>query len=108
MAPKNAFLTFVVSTLQGRYPLRSRAMFGGYGLYYNNVIMGIIIDDALYLKAEAQTAHYFATQGATPFSYEKNGKTITMCYWRVPEDVLENQEELESWVHRAIFKSAHQ
>lgn len=99
---KNSILTFILSALQSRYPLKSRAMFGGYGLYYKNVIMGIVIEDTLYLKAHDTTAEFFMEHGATPFSYERNGKTVTMCYWKVPEDILEDQGQLENWAYRSI------
>jgi len=77
-------------------------MFGGHGLYYNGTIVGIIVDNALYLKAAGEVAKYFEAHGSRPFSYERNGKIVTMCYWRVPEDILEHQAELEEWVRRSI------
>lgn len=104
---ENTFLTFVKDALGTRYSLTARAMFGGYGLYHNNSIMGIIIEDVLYLKANAETAPWFRMRHSEPFTYERKGKKIAMSYWKVPEEVLENKIEFEEWVECALKATKH-
>jgi hypothetical protein len=38
-----------------------------------------------------------------PFTYpSKQGKPISMSYWRLPIDILESNEDLPKWVSKAI------
>lgn len=81
----------------------SRAMFGGYGLYKDGIIFGIIADDELYLKVDKTNKKRFEAFGSHPFEYEgKNYKKIAMSYWLVPEDVLEDK----TLVEELVFQSA--
>lgn len=34
-------------------------MFGAHGLYHDNIMFGLIVDDTLYLKADDGVAHFF-------------------------------------------------
>jgi DNA transformation protein len=82
-------------------------MFGGYGLYFNNVIFAIIISNELYFKSHPELAKYFAAQGSSPFTYEARGKSVTMSYWKVPIEVIEDEEALSIWFSKSILAAAH-
>jgi DNA transformation protein len=44
----------------GRFgPIHVRRMFGGYGIYHDGIMFGLVADDTLYLKADASTAKHF-------------------------------------------------
>ncbi len=91
----------VEDLLMGVANITSRAMFGGWGLYKDGKIFGIIADGVVYLKlAEAHRAA-FETLGSHPFQYSrKDGKATTMGYWSVPDEVLEEREAFGEWVGR--------
>lgn len=36
--------------------VRAKRMFGGYGLYHDNLVFGLVADEVLYLKATASCA----------------------------------------------------
>lgn len=79
--------------------ITSRAMFGGYGLYKDGIIFGIIADDVLYLKVDDTNQKDYESFGSNPFVYKgKNAKKITMSYWVIPETVLEDREHIEALV----------
>ena len=59
-------------------PISARAMFGGYGLYFDGVIIGVIMEEALYLKTDAETRDRFEAAGCAPFLYEMKGKVLPM------------------------------
>ena len=46
--------------LAGLGPLSSRPMFGGHGLYCGGVFFGFVLDDTLYLRADARSRHRFS------------------------------------------------
>ena len=74
----DAFLTFLLDCLRRRFPFAARPLFGGHGLYLDGSIVCIIVNQALYLKAHPAAAAFFVEQGSEPFSYERNGKTVSM------------------------------
>lgn len=92
--------------------LSSRPMFGGFGLYCDGVIVGIVIEDELYLKVDATNKPHYVAMGSSPFSYRRNGgKEVALSYWKVPLEALEERERLtalflESFaINRAIAET---
>lgn len=79
----------------------TRAMFGGHGVYRDGVIIAIVIDEAIYLKVDAETRAAFEAAGSEPFVYEAKGKAVPMSYWSVPEDALDSPQEFRPWAQRA-------
>lgn len=81
----------------------SRRMFSGYGIYLYGTIFGLIIDDELYFKVGENNIDDYKKLNSHPFTYHnKKGKEITMPYWIVPSEILEDKEKLKEW----ILKSA--
>ena len=75
--------------------IRTRAMFGGWGFYCDDLFFAIIADETLYLKADAETAARFEGAGGEPFRFSyKDGRTETMNYWTVPEEAMESTGEM--------------
>ncbi len=81
--------------------ISARAMFGGFGLYKGGVMFALIADDVLYYKTGPNNQPDFEDAGSEPFTYGGKSKPIQMSYWQVPEDVLENQDDLQQWTLKA-------
>lgn len=80
-----------------------RRMFGGAGLYTGDIMFGLVSDGVIYLKADADTAPFFARENSVPFEYTtKNGKRAVMSYWRLPERLYDDADELTHWARRAL------
>ena len=69
-----------------------RGMFGGWGIYFDKVIVGIIAEGELYLKADPEIVLKYKKLGCYPFSYDRDAKIIEMNYMSVPIETLENRE----------------
>jgi DNA transformation protein len=82
--------------------LSAKKMFGGYGIYQHKKIFGIVSYDELYLKAKDALAIEYRTAGAEPFTYQKNGKILSLCYFKVPEHIFNNRELLTVWAQKSI------
>lgn len=78
-----------------------RAMFGGYGVYQDDCIFAIIVDDRLYFKADTTTRGEFEARGLGPFTYAARGKSVTMQYFEAPPEVFEDMEAMRSWAQKA-------
>jgi DNA transformation protein len=81
--------------------IQARRMFGGYGIYHDGLMFGLVADDSLYLKADESSAEYFESRGLGRFGYEKGGKLVKLSYYLAPEEVLENPKTAALWARRA-------
>lgn len=85
-------------------PLRTKAMFGGWGFYCDELFFALIADDVLYLKAdEAEAQEEFRRAGSAPFRYTyPDGRTITMGYWSAPEEAMDSPVAMQPWARLAM------
>ncbi len=102
MAVSESFRTFVIDQL-GRVTTRVRvkSMFGGVGVYAGDHFFALIDDDVLYLKVDDTNRPDFVAKGMKPFAPFGEGGEV-MQYYRLPEDLLDDTDELKPWVERAI------
>lgn len=82
--------------------ISARAMFGGYGVYLDGLIIGIIIDEALYLKTDERTRARFEQAGCRAFIYDLKGKPLAMSYWSLPEDAMDSPSAMRPWALLAV------
>ena len=97
-----SFKEFVLDQLDALPDLRVKAMFGGYGLYQSERFFGILMDGRLYFKTDENTRAAYLERGMAPFTYEKGRRILSLKYFEVPPEVLEDRENLVAWVMRAI------
>ncbi len=84
-------------------PVVVRRMFGGAGIYAEGRMFALLADGAIYLKADAQTIPAFEQEGSKQFSYDTNhGKRALMSYWRMPERLYDDPDELAHWARNAL------
>jgi DNA transformation protein len=84
-------------------PVSVRRLFGGAGLYADGVMFAILSRDVIYLKADDQTRADFEREGCTPFSYQaKASKRSIMSFWRMPERLYDDPDDLAVWAGRAL------
>lgn len=102
MARRSEFVEFVLEQLVSMGGAQARAMFGGYGIYQDNVMFAIIVDDRMYFKANVVTHQAFTAQGLAPFTYVARGKTRTLQSYEAPPDVFEEQEAMRHWAQQAL------
>ena len=81
--------------------IHGRKMFGGYGIYHNGVMFGLVADDTLYLKVDTDSVKEFEAKGLGPFEYDSGKKVIKMSYYLAPEDILDDPPEAAIWARRA-------
>ena len=102
MTASEGFKDFVTDQLSAFGPVRIRNMFGGAGVYADDVMFALIADDTLYLKADESSVPAFKAEGMGPFVYEAEGKKpIAMSYWELPPRLLEEADELAQWARQA-------
>jgi len=102
MAQLSEFVEFVIEQLAPIGEFRARAMFGGYGIYQDDTMFTIIVDDQLYFKADDITCKEFTKRGLNPFTYASRGKTVTMQYYEAPPEVFEEPDAMQHWAQQAV------
>ena len=80
-----------------------RRMFGGLGIFADSLMIALVADDVIYLKADDHLTEEFEREGLAPFSYStKNGRHTIMSYRRMPERLYDDPDELARWAHRSL------
>ena len=75
-------------------PVVIRRMFGGQGIYRDEVMFALVAGGELYLKADGETAEMFRSIGSRPFSFERrDGRVTETSYWLMPESALDDPDE---------------
>ncbi|HEX5749386.1 MAG TPA: TfoX/Sxy family protein [Archangium sp.] len=107
MARMDSYVEYTLELLEPLGPVQARAMFGGWGLYHAGRMMGLIIEDRLYLKTDDTTRPAFEAAGSEPFVYDagKGRKPVTMSYWTPPADASDDAHALLPWARRAVEAS---
>lgn len=91
------FQTYVLEQLAplgGVGQLRARRMFSGVGIFLDDSMFALLIDDTLYLKGGPNNLEVFTLRGMEPFVYTRRGKPVALHYYAVDGDVLEDASEL--------------
>jgi DNA transformation protein len=80
-----------------------RRMFSGLGVFSDGLMIALVVDGTVFLKADEQTFPSFTREGLGPFSYgTKHGKRTLNSYWRLPERLYDDPEELAVWARQAL------
>jgi DNA transformation protein len=95
---------FVADAFSAFGEVQIRPMFGGAGIYRDGLMFGLISSqEGVYLKADDASRVRFEAEGLEQFAPEMPGRpAIAMLYWRVPDRLLEDGDELAEWA-RAAF-----
>lgn len=82
---------------------RARAMFGGHGLYLDDVFFALIAYGRLYLKVDEQNRADYIKAGSKPFTYtSKTGQGVSMSYYECPGKVLRESDLLQLWAKNSL------
>ncbi|PWB80621.1 MAG: competence protein TfoX [Methylocystaceae bacterium] len=79
-----------------------RRMFGGHGIYADDLFFALESGGVVYLKVDAATQPQFEAAGSSPFVYQKAEKTIVMSFWRLVESAYDDEDELRRWASLAL------
>ncbi len=94
------FVDHVLDLLSGLAPVAPRRLFGGYGLYARGVMFGILDDDELFLKTDAETQKKFTEAGGRMWVWTSGGPDTD--YYRPPDEAHEDPEAMEPWARLGL------
>jgi DNA transformation protein len=88
-------------------PVTVKRMFSGAGIFADGLMFGLIVDGAIHLKVDETNIADFEREGSRPFTYTR-GKSLgrptrrALPYWRLPERLYDDPDELAVWAGRAF------
>lgn len=98
---------FVETILEKLSPLGepgARFMFGGWGIYLDGNIVGVVSNDALFLKVDDVSRVTFEQAGCEAFKPFAD-KDTTMSYYEAPAEMFDDDDIFADWLRLAIDAS---
>ena len=101
MAVNDDLLAYVADQISAHGEVRTRKMFGGAGIYLNDLFIAIVDEDRLYLKADDTNRKAFELRNLEAFR-PFGDKGYAMSYFELPMEELEDPRGLAPWIHGAV------
>lgn len=78
----DSFTEYVLDPLRDLGPVEARRLFGGRGLYWKDLIFGLVDEGRVYFRVSAETVARYAAEGSKPF--EPMPGYLMKGYYEVP------------------------
>ena len=99
----DSFAEFLREQLAPLGPISMRRMFGKTGVFCDGVMLGMVTENTLYVRVDEHTSEAFQEAASfPPLNYRKKGETIDLAFWRVPERLIDEPDELVEWARVAL------
>ena len=103
MVASDGFAEFLREQLAPLGRVTMRRMFGKTGVFCDGVMFGMVTDNMLYLRVDDDNrAAFKEAESFPPLNYEKKGCTIDLSFWRAPERLFDEPDELVEWARVAL------
>jgi len=103
MVASSSFAEFLREQLAPLGHITTRRMFGKTGVFCDGLMLGMVRDDALYFRVDDHNRQDLKEAEAfPPLNYAKKGSTIDLSFWRAPERLFDEPDELLAWARAAL------
>jgi DNA transformation protein len=103
MVASPGYLEFLRDALSPLGRIAPRRMFGKTGLFCDGAMFALVSDDTLFFRVDDACREAFAEAAAhPPLSYEKGGRSIDLAFWRAPDRLFDDTDELVTWARTAL------
>jgi len=102
MRAKSGLANYVTEQLSFLGRISSRSIFGGIGIFIDERLLGIVIDEQLYLHTNESNVDEFVSRGMEQFKPYPKAFDLTTDHHRVPSEIVEEPELLKQWGERAL------
>jgi DNA transformation protein and related proteins len=107
MVASETFADFLREQLAPLGRISLRRMFGKTGVFCDGVMLAMVSENTLYFRVDDQNrATFKEAEAFPPLNYAKKGQTIDLAFWRAPERLFDEPDELMAWA-RAALAAAH-
>src|SRR6266481_1970468 len=103
MVPSDSFADFLREQLEPLGSITMRRMFGKTGVFCDGFMLGMVRDNTLYFRVDDENQAVFKeAESFPPLNYQKKGGTIDLAFWRAPERLFDEPDELVMWAQAAL------
>ena len=103
MVASESFADFLREQLAPLGRVTMRRMFGKTGVFCDGAMLGMVTDNTLYFRVDDENrATFKEAESFPPLNYEKKGETIDLSFWRAPERLFDEPDELVAWARAAL------
>jgi len=103
MVASESFAEFLREQLAPLGRVTMRRMFGKTGVFCDGAMLGMVTDNTLYFRVDDENrATFKEAESFPPLNYEKKGETIDLSFWRAPERLFDEPDELVAWACLAL------
>jgi DNA transformation protein len=103
MVASDSFAEFLREQLAPFGRVTMRRMFGKTGVFCDGLMFAMVTDDTLYFRVDdLNRAAFKEAEAFPPLNYAKKGRTIDLSFWRAPERLWDEPDELVTWARTAL------
>jgi DNA transformation protein len=103
MVASDSFAELLHELLAPLGRITMRRMFGKTGVFCDGLMLGMVRDDTLYFRVDDRNrATFEEARSFPPLDYRKGGTSIDLAFWRAPERLLDEPDELVAWARAAL------
>jgi DNA transformation protein len=103
MVASDSFAEFLQEQLAPLGRVTMRRMFGKSGVFCDGLMLGMVTGNTLYFRVDDHNrATFKEAESFPPLNYEKQGRTIDLSFWRAPERLFDEPDELVTWGRAAL------
>lgn len=103
MAASTSFAEFLREQLAPLGSITTRRMFGKTGVFCDGLMLGMVRDNTLYFRVDDDNrAAFKEAESFPPLNYEKQGGVIDLAFWRAPDRLFDEPDELVRWARAAL------
>ncbi|PSW13593.1 DNA transformation protein [Photobacterium rosenbergii] len=66
--------------------VKSRSMFGGFGIFAGETMFALVVNDKLHLRANAKNEQEYKKAGLKPYIYKKRGFPVVTKHYAIPDE----------------------
>lgn len=102
MVASDSFVEFLREQLGSLGRITTRRMFGKTGVFCDGLMLAMVRDNTLYFRVDDGNREAFREAEAFSLNYAKRGGLIDLAFWRAPERLFDEPDELLAWARAAL------
>jgi DNA transformation protein len=103
MVASPEYTEFLLEQLAPLGRVTTRRMFGKTGVFCDGAMLGMVTANTLYFRVDDDNrAAFEEARSSPPLNYAKKGELIDLSFWRAPDRLFDDPDELVKWARAAL------
>ena len=82
--------------------ISTKSIFGGIGIFVDERLLGIVMEEKLYLHTDASNLRAYQDRGMPQFKPYPNAFDLTTDHHQVPAEIVDDPAQLKHWGEQAL------